>query len=867
MISAQQPNGDALPIPTGSLLAVMGWTASDNGFASESLDIRVQGMNLVWLILFFAMMPVAVFLWPAIAANTVSIVPVAGACLAPLLIAALVKWSKYKALAPHVRSWAHTGAAAFMGLMFSQFVSQSANLEQAHAAFLVLGGTMMVLVAAFSRLPGAMLAFPVGLMLMGPPLGRGPMIWALSAAMLVSMIAIVLRLARNEFRTNAERWGASQKAVRSDRLIAEFEEHSPSWFWETDRTGAISYISPKIAAVLNPADGDMIGVPIKRIVRKDDDTPVGERDLGFHISTRTTFSELPVPAAIPSEDRWWAMSGRPLLDQFGQFRGFIGTGTDLTEKRRSAAEVEKLARYDSLTGLANRAETAKVLHRALGAGQTTVKPTGLMMLDLDRFKAVNDTLGHPVGDELLRQVSARLSQAVGTLGQVGRLGGDEFKVVLPGLCDKSQLAALATAMIEAASKPYYISSSPVLIGASIGIAIAPDDGLTSDDLIRNADLALYAAKGAGRGTHRFYEKSMHSVAEQRRMIENDMRKALAGGEFRMVYQPIVELQSEKIIGFESLIRWNHPVRGPISPADFISIAEENGMIEAIGEWALRTSAAEAAAWAVPARVAVNVSTIQFANPKFPALVANVLAQSGLERERLELEITESVFVADTEATDQQFEMLKKLGVRLALDDFGTGYSSLGYLKRAPFDKIKIDQSFVRGASLGHDKNAAIIKAIVTLAETMNLETTAEGVETQDEIEFIRGLGCSHIQGFVYGKPIEAEVLRERLGTRGDIAERLGHKSTREPRVRVFRVSQLTVNGRSQAVRIRNISNEGAMIEGPSWLTEGTAVEIDIADNLTVHAIVRWVDDDKLGLQFDQRVDLASILQQPTSKAG
>ncbi len=824
-------------------------------------------MGLIWLILFVAMMPIAVFLRPHIAEGQVSEFPVYAACLLPFLFAALARLPKFKSLAPHIRSWAHTAGAATMGLLFSRFIAQSADLTQAPVAFLVMGGTMMVMIGAFSRLPGAMIAFPLGLLLLGPPLGKGPMIWGLSLAMLVSMIAIVIRHALSEYKINGDRWTASHRAVRSDRLIAEFEEHSPSWFWETDRNGAISYISPKIAAMLNQAESDMIGVPIKNIVRKDDDTPVGERDLAFHISTRTTFSEMPVPAAIPSEDRWWAVSGRPLFDRFDQFKGFIGTGTDLTERRRSEAEVEKLARFDSLTGLANRSETGKVLRRALGSGQATVRPTGLMMLDLDRFKAVNDTLGHPVGDELLRQVSARLSQAVGTLGQVGRLGGDEFKVVLPGLDDRSQLAALAEAMIEAASKPYYISSSPVLIGASIGIAVAPTDGLTSDDLVRNADLALYAAKGAGRGTFRFYEKSMHSVAEQRRMIENDMRKALAGGEFRMVYQPVVAMATEKIVGFEALIRWNHPVRGPISPADFISIAEENGMIESIGEWALRTAAAEAAAWAVPARVAVNVSTIQFANPKFPALVANVLAQSGLERERLELEITESVFVADNEETDKQFEILKKLGIRLALDDFGTGYSSLGYLKRAPFDKIKIDQSFVRGASLGHDKNAAIIKAIVTLAETMNLETTAEGVETQDEIDFIRGLGCSHIQGFVYGKPIEAEVLRERLGTRGDIADRLGHKATREPRVRVFRVSQLTVNGRSQSVRIRNISNEGAMIEGPSWITEGTQVEIDIADNLTVHATVRWVDDGRIGMQFDRRVDLANILQQSNLKTG
>jgi hypothetical protein len=261
---------------------------------------------------------------------------------------------------------------------------------------------------------------------------------------------------------------------------------------------------------------------------------------------------------------------------------------------------------------------------------------------------------------------------------------------------------------------------------------------------------------------------------------------------------------------------------------------------------------------VSARVAVNVSAIQFANPNFPALVTNVLAQSGLERDRLELELTESVFIADNDETDAQFTRLKKIGVRLALDDFGTGYSSLGYLKRAPFDKIKIDQSFVRGASLGHDRNAAIIKAIVTLAETMELETTAEGVETQDEVDFIRNLGCSHIQGFVFGKPIEADVLRERLGARGSETERLGHKATREQRLRVLRNARMAVGSGTHIVRIRNLSNGGAMIEGPNWLTTGTKISLEVADGMTVSGEVKWMDDGRTGIGFDYPIDISRI---------
>ena len=372
---------------------------------------------------------------------------------------------------------------------------------------------------------------------------------------------------------------------------------------------------------------------------------------------------------------------------------------------------------------------------------------------------------------------------------------------------------------------------------------------------------LYAAKAAGRGVHRFYELGMHSAAEERRKLDEDMRGALLRGEFRLVYQPIVSLEKEKIIGFEALIRWQHPTRGPVSPADFIPIAEENGLIEAIGEWTLRQACDEAAQWAVDARVAVNISATQFVNPKFPDLVANCLAQSGLARERLEIEITEGVFVSESDATDRQFALIKKLGVRLVLDDFGTGYSSLGYLKRAPFDKIKIDQSFVRGASLGENRNAAIIKAIVTLAEALNLETTAEGVETQDEIDFIRNLGCSHIQGFVFGRPLEVDVLREQLGTRGADAQRVGHKSTREVRLRIFRAAQMTISGRPHPARLRNISNGGVMVEGPAWVTKGTPVEVDITDDVTISGKVCWVDDGRIGIQFDDPVELSKLMPQ------
>jgi diguanylate cyclase (GGDEF)-like protein len=366
----------------------------------------------------------------------------------------------------------------------------------------------------------------------------------------------------------------------------------------------------------------------------------------------------------------------------------------------------------------------------------------VFLLDLDRFKQVNDTMGHPAGDALLKQVAQRLESTVGAMGRVGRLGGDEFQVIFPGKIDRDELGHLAARVIEALSQPYSLEGSRVTIGASIGIALAPGDGVTSEALIRNADLALYAAKDGGRGRYHFYAADLHSDAEERRKMENDLRDAVANGGLELYYQPVVQTATEKITGFEALLRWNHPQHGFVSPAKFIPIAEDTGMIAAIGEWALRTACKDLARWPANVRVAVNVSALQFANPALPSIVTQALAHAQVDPQRLELEITESVFINDDEGTEQMFRALKAIGVRMALDDFGTGYSSLGYLKKAPFDKIKIDQSFVRGATQPGSINGAIIASIVSLAEALGMETTAEGVETFDELDLCANSGAA-----------------------------------------------------------------------------------------------------------------------------
>ena len=674
-------------------------------------------------------------------------------------------------------------------------------------------------------------------------------------------IAISIRFqARVQQRLSVLRHARERDGERALRLLNDYEESGHGWFWESDRSGALTYISETLARSTNVSRDAIIGKPLTDLVTVDAiNGGEGERTLGYHLSARSPFHDIAVRAAISgSDERWWAVSGRPIINEYGHFQGFRGSGSDLTEMKRSQAEVARLAEFDSLTGLANRAQMLQILEHSVATPYGRVGQCALFLLDLDRFKSVNDTMGHPAGDTLLKEVAVRLRRVVGERGVVGRLGGDEFKVVLPGPTERSRLCLLADAIIASVSQPYLIDGTQVVIGTSIGIAVCPDDGTTSDALIRNADLALYAAKAQGRGIYRFYSSEMLAEAEDRRHLEDDLRSALGEGALTLVYQPVVSASSEKIVGFEALLRWTHPVRGPISPAVFVPIAEDAGLIDSLGEWVMRTACQVAASWPDGIRVAVNVSPIQFANPALPGIVMNALASSGLAPERLELEITESAFIHEGEATDHMFTQLKAIGVRLALDDFGTGYSSLGYLRKAPFDKIKIDQSFVRGASITGSRNAPIVKSIVNLAEALGMDTTAEGVETHDELELVRALGCSQIQGFIYGKGVPADEVRERFNLLGTEAKPKGFQSSRSARMSMLRSVAIRHGDQSYVARIRNISSGGAMIEGLWNVPPDTSFVVTLAEGMTVEAVARWSVDDRVGVQFAKAVDVRSI---------
>ena len=384
--------------------------------------------------------------------------------------------------------------------------------------------------------------------------------------------------------------------------------------------------------------------------------------------------------------------------------------------------------------------------------------------------------------------------------------------------------------------------------------MAPDDGLTSEALIRNADLALYAAKDAGRGRFQFYSADLHSDAEERRQMEQDLRDAISGGGLELYYQPVVQTSTEQITGFEALLRWHHPVRGPISPAKFIPLAEDTGLIAPIGEWALRTACHDLAQWPDNVRVAVNVSPLQFANPALPTIVTQALAQAGVQPHRLELEITESVFLNDDDQTDAMFRSLKAVGVRMALDDFGTGYSSLGYLKKAPFDKIKIDQSFVRGATIEGSRNGAIIAAIVSLAEALGMETTAEGVETLDELDLVRALGCSHVQGYIYERPLTMANASERL-QQGIHVIATGPRSARALRQSMLRKVQVEHGDHFYMATIRNISRTGALVEGLWNVPKDTIFRIRLSEHQAATATARWSQEDRVGVEFSSALDL------------
>ena len=606
-----------------------------------------------------------------------------------------------------------------------------------------IAGAAKVVLAGSYAAAGAMLLFTLLLMVACATRSRA----------LVSLRAAELALAERDETVSL--------------LLHEHEHSASDWLWETDPSRRVVRASPRFAYALGLDPVSIDGMPLLQVLAgsawESGAFAPSLRILAEKLKAREVFRDIVVPVVVGGQHRWWDMAGTPRFDDAGTYLGFRGVGSDVTEQRASADKIARMARFDQLTGLPNRLCVHEALTRALADAEKWGSRAAFMMIDLDRFKAVNDTLGHPVGDRLLGRVSERLAQVMEGRDVIGRLGGDEFAVVIRDAADAKRVEDLAHAIIRTLSESYEIDGHTLFIGASVGIATSPRDGRTAETLIRSADLALYRSKDAGGGVFHAYEPQLHVQAEERRVLEIALRQAVEKGEMHLVYQPVVNGDTGKLIGFEALLRWTHPEFGSVSPAKFIPLAEEARLIGPIGEWVMRTACAEAANWPDGIRVAVNVSPEQLHNPNFVAVVTSALAQSRLPADRLELEVTESVFMKEGTGATKVLERVLDLGVRLSLDDFGTGYSSLGYLSRTRFSSIKIDRSFVTAASKGVPEALAIIRAVVALAGSLGMATTAEGVETERELAMVRELGCTKVQGYYFGRPLPVEEARDLAG--------------------------------------------------------------------------------------------------------
>jgi diguanylate cyclase (GGDEF)-like protein/PAS domain S-box-containing protein len=555
-------------------------------------------------------------------------------------------------------------------------------------------------------------------------------------------VLTVARWAFGQLKTNADFGSQSESA---SLLLQEYEQRGVGWLWQVDGENRVTYISSRMTALLGRPAAQLLGHSMPALLG-------GHAELGRVLLEKQPFNSLEMELKTARGQRWISIAGDPIVDTAGRFEGFRGVGSDITEIRQTQERLTHLANMDVLSGLPNRGRVRQLLGEALRQATVGNVPCAIMFLDLDGFKPVNDTFGHPKGDAVLQAVAKRLCDQVGPDGHVGRMGGDEFAIVIADAQSRHKVEQLADGIIATIAEPYMIDQTEIRIGVSIGCAFGPIDGATVDDLILKADLALYEAKGAGRGVAKYFSSELQTEQDDRVRLETDLRSAIAAKQFHLVYQPLVNAKTQKLVGFEALIRWNHPQRGFVPPNVFIPVAEEAGLMPVIGEWVIEEAIRTAATWPDPITVALNISPKQIVLPALPNVVSQALARNKVPANRIELEVTEGVFLGDNGQTLDVLKRLRALGVGIALDDFGTGYSSIGYLNKAVFHKLKIDGSFVREAG-SRPENVAIIQSIVQLAKSFRMSITAEGVETAEDFERMRDLGCDTIQGYLFGRPL------------------------------------------------------------------------------------------------------------------
>ncbi len=535
-------------------------------------------------------------------------------------------------------------------------------------------------------------------------------------------------------------------------LLKDFEESASDCLWEADGEGRITHTSSAFAERLNADPENVSGRTMAELLIEGGADRIDIQRLSIKVYRNTAFSDERIRLEKDGTERWLCFNGKRKSD--GGFRGIVA---DITEAHNAEKQISYMAHFDSLTDLANRDQLDQRLNAAVEAANEQDQRFAILCLDLDRFKTINDLHGHYIGDNVLRICAERMRACLTEHDLAGRVGGDEFMILIQCQNTVANLDALTAQLIKSIEAPIRIGEILVQLSTSIGVAIYPDHADSSIELIKSADLALYRAKHEGRARATIYDRAMDNELSQRRLIEANLRTALVNGEFRLVYQPLVDSQSRKAVGFEALLRWDHPTEGAIPPENFINIAEQTGMIGSIGEWVIREATHEAARWPDKQNVSVNLSPMQVKDPQIVQTVINALASSGLEPNRLEFEVTEMVLLDDSEHSMKTLTDLHSLGVRISLDDFGTGYSSLTYLRSFPFDKIKIDKSFIQAIDESHECRA-IVRALVGLATNLGIRSTAEGVETSAQIERVMSEGCSELQGFYFSRPQTAETL-------------------------------------------------------------------------------------------------------------
>jgi len=624
---------------------------------------------------------------------------------------------------------------------------------------------------ALSSVPQAGLAWTLALgagAVLGVVRLGGTVAWVL-AGMLLGYVLVIAVAVRSAARQSALRLRSEREAERQSQMVGlllrDFEEHSADVLWEVDRQGRFTHVSAKLAALFGD-DLDMSALGLFEVLAARSpggSDAEGLRKLRQALNADKPFRDVLLTVEVGGVPRWWSITAKPLVEDSGRTVGWRGVISDVTQQRLAHQRLTYQAYFDSLTGLANRDQLRNRLVQVIDACANTPRRCALLCLDLDNFKAINDSLGHSVGDGVLKLVAQRLQSVMRRADLVARLGGDEFAVLLDDVRSDDEVDQLARRLLQVLNAPGEIQGRSVIVGASMGVALIPDHGQSIDDVMGNADLALYAAKEAGRGRFETFATWLGERSRRLVTIEAELRQALVRGELSLHWQPKVDIATWQMRGVEALLRWQHPELGAISPGEFVPVAEKSGLIGDMGAWVLKEACRVARDQLPDVLVSVNVSPLQLMREDFLADVEAAFAETGVSPGRIEMEITESVFMDDAATALRNLHALKRLGVQIALDDFGTGYSAFQYLRRFPFDTLKIDRAFVRELLTHHDARA-IVRTIVALANTLGMRTVAEGVEEPAQLEVLRQAGCSEIQGFLAARPLPLDRLLALMAT-------------------------------------------------------------------------------------------------------